>query len=179
MHDIRREFVETQARSVDLPLWAEELPWPCSNAEYEARLGSLLARARRHGITHVAFGDLFLEDIRSYRERLVAAAGLAPVFPLWTPATETLALARSMVDGGLRALITCVDPVQLSPEFLGREFDAALLAALPPSVDRWGERGEFHTLCYGGPIFAETLAVRAGESSVRDGFQFADVVPWE
>jgi uncharacterized protein (TIGR00290 family) len=177
IHAVRRELVAAQAAAADLPLWPVPLPWPCSNAEYEARLAIALTVAAAGGVTHVAFGDLFLEDIRAYRERRVAAAGLAPLFPLWQPPGGTPALARAMLDGGLEAVLTCVDPSQLDARFAGRAYDAALLAALPPGVDPCGERGEFHTFCTAGPMFRRPVPVTVGEAVARDGFHFVDLLP--
>ncbi len=175
MHAVRSELLRAQAAAAGVELWPVPIPWPCSNAEYEAAMGAALSRARQAGITHVAFGDLFLEDIRRYREEKLSGTGLSPVFPLW--GLPTGALARDMVSGGLRARITCVDPRKLAPAFAGREFDAALLAELPPSVDPCGELGEFHTFAYDGPMFRRGVAVRGGEVVERDGFVFADLMP--
>jgi uncharacterized protein (TIGR00290 family) len=157
IHNVRRELVEAQARAAGLPLWPVELPWPCSNAEYESRLSAVFSSMRDQAITHCAFGDLFLEDIRVYRERLLAGTGITPLFPLWGTPSDTPGLAREMIAGGLRAVITCVDPQHLNESFVGREFDSDLLAQLPPSVDPCGERGEFHTFCYAGPMFSQNL----------------------
>jgi uncharacterized protein (TIGR00290 family) len=177
MHAVRTELLRAQADAADLPLWPVPIPWPCSNAEYEAAMNGAMARAAAEGITHVAFGDLFLEDIRRYREERLAPTGLTPLFPLWGMPTD--ALARRMVDGGLRARLTCVDPKSLDARFAGREFDAALLAELPPTVDPCGERGEFHTFAYDGPMFRRPVPVRGGEVVTRDGFVFADLLPVE
>jgi uncharacterized protein (TIGR00290 family) len=177
MHAVRRELVEVQARSIGLPLWPVMLPWPCSNADYEARMRVALERARSEGVTHIAFGDLFLEDIRAYRERQLAGSGIEPLFPLWGAPADTPALARQMIGSGLRAVLTCVDPKQLDARFAGREFDDALLAGLPTGVDPCGERGEFHTFCTGGPMFAGPIPVAVGETVTRDGFVFADLLP--
>jgi uncharacterized protein (TIGR00290 family) len=174
MHAVRAELLRAQAEAAGLPLTEVPLPWPCSNAEYEAAMAAALAAARRDGVTAVAFGDLFLEDIRRYREERMAETGLQPLFPLWGEPTG--ALARRMIDGGLRARLTCVDPRQLAPSFAGREFDAALLAELPPSVDPCGERGEFHSFAYAGPMFARPVGLRNGEVVERDGFVFADLL---
>jgi uncharacterized protein (TIGR00290 family) len=176
MHAVRRELVEAQARAAGLPLWPVQLPWPCSNAEYEARMMSLVTKAREQGIAHFAFGDLFLEEIRAYRERQLAGTGIIPLFPIWGSANDTPGLARAMIASGMRALLTCVDPQQLEGRFVGRDFDEPFLAELPSSVDPCGERGEFHTFCYAGPMFAEPIPVRAGECLLRDGFHFADVL---
>jgi uncharacterized protein (TIGR00290 family) len=174
MHAVRVELLRAQAEATGLPLMTVPLPWPCSNAEYEAAMAGALETARRDGVTAVAFGDLFLEDIRAYREARMAEAGLRPIFPLWGEPTG--ALARRMIDGGLCARLTCVDPRQLPPAFAGREFDAALLADLPPTVDPCGERGEFHSFAYAGPMFERPVPLRAGEVVERDGFVFADLL---
>ena len=176
MHAVRRELLEAQADSVGLPLWPVFLPWPCSNDEYERRMAAVIAKAREAGITHVAFGDLFLEDVRSYRVRQLQGTGIEPLFPLWGSAAETPALAARMMAAGLKAVLTCVDPTQLAGSFVGRQFDAELLADLPRQVDPCGERGEFHTFCYAGPMFAQAIPVQVGEIVTRDGFCFADVV---
>lgn len=175
MHAVRRSLVEAQARAIGLPLLPVPLPWPCSNAQYEAAMQSALTHAQEtFQITHVAFGDLFLEDIRRYREEQLAAhAGLTPLFPLWGLPTD--ALARQMIGGGLRARLTCVDPRHLSRSFAGRVYDVALLADLPPGVDPCGENGEFHTFAYAGPMFSGEVEVDLGEIVERDGFVFADL----
>lgn len=175
MHAVRRELVQAQARAADLPLWEVRLPWPCSNSEYEERMRPALERARATGITHIAFGDLYLEDVRDYRIRLLAGTGIEPLFPLWCSPADTPALARAMLAAGLRAVLTCVDPTQLDERFAGRQYDGALLAELPPNVDPCGERGEFHTFCYAGPMFAEEIPVRTGVTLRRSGFVFTDV----
>lgn len=175
MHAVRTELLRAQADAADLPLRPVPIPWPCSNAEYEAAMDAAMARARADGITHVAFGDLFLEDIRRYREERLAPTGMTPLFPIW--GTPTGPLARRMVEAGLRARLTCVDPKSLDARFAGREFDAALLAELPASVDPCGERGEFHTFAYDGPMFRRPIPIRSGEVVTRDGFVFADLLP--
>ena len=175
MHAVRSELLRAQASAAGLPLWEVAIPSPCSNAEYEAAMGEAMARAKGDGIVTIAFGDLFLEDIRAYREEKLRAAGMSPVFPLW--GRPTGALARDMIAGGLRARLTCVDPKQLAGSFAGRDFDAALLADLPAGVDPCGERGEFHTFAYAGPMFRAPVGVRPGEVVERDGFVFADLVP--
>jgi uncharacterized protein (TIGR00290 family) len=177
MHAVRTELLRAQADASDLPLWPVLIPWPCSNAAYEAAMNAALARARADGIAHVAFGDLFLEDIRRYREERLAPTGITPLFPIW--GTPTDALARRMVAGGLRARLTCVDPKRLDARFVGREFDAALLDELPTSVDPCGERGEFHSFAYDGPMFRRPVPIRGGEVVTRDGFVFADLLPLE
>ncbi len=173
MHAVRRELVERQAERAGLPLWTVELPWPCSNAEYEARMSAVWTRARAEGINAVAFGDLFLEDIRAYRVKQLAGTGLEPLFPVW--GLPTGELARQMVDAGVEARVTCVDPKRLPREFAGRRFDREFLASLPEGVDPCGEQGEFHTFVYASPVFQEPLAVEVGEVVERDGFVFADV----
>ncbi len=175
MHAVRRDLVERQAAAVGLPLWPVDLPWPCSNADYETRMGALVDRARAAGVTHVAFGDLFLEDIRAYRERMLAGTGIEPLFPLWRTQAETRELAEEMIGVGLRATLTCVDPTQLDARFLGRTFDLDLLADLPASVDPLGERGEFHSFCWRGPMFTSPIPVRPGERVVREGFEYLDL----
>lgn len=175
MHAVRRELVIRQARSVELPLWPVFLPWPCPNDAYEAAMEEAIARARRSGITHIAFGDLFLEDIRAYREERMAAAGIAPLFPLW--GGETAALARDMLQNGVRATVVCVDPAQVDESFCGRDFDTAFLEALPAEVDPCGERGEFHTFAWDGPAFSAPVFADQGEIVRRDGFVFADLLP--
>lgn len=176
MHAVRRTLVEAQATAARLPLWPVPLPCPCSNAEYEERMRAVIGRARREGVTHVAFGDLFLEDVREYRIRMLSGTGLEPLFPLWCSPADTPELAWRMLDGGLRAVVTCVDPKQLAEPFVGRPYDAAFLADLPPGVDPCGERGEFHTFCFAGPMFASAITVQVGETVSREGFRFADLV---
>lgn len=176
MHAVRRTLVEAQADAAGLPLTAVMLPAPCPNEVYETRMRAAIARARDAGVTHMAFGDLFLEDVRDYRVRLLAGSGVAPLFPIWASVEETPGLARAMIAAGLRATVTCIDPAQIPPAFLGREFDAGFLADLPAGADPCGERGEFHTFCHAGPMFARPIPVRAGEHVHRDGFWFADLV---
>ncbi len=177
MHAVRHRLVEAQAAATGLPLWPVLLPWPCANADYEARMDAALARARSEGVTHVAFGDLFLADIRAYREQRLQGTGIEPLFPLWRFGRDTPALARGMMDAGLRAVLTCIDPERVPERFAGRLFDRALLDAMPPEVDPCGERGEFHTFCFDGPMFASAIAVEVGERVTRDGFCFVDVLP--
>ena len=175
MHGVRAELLRAQADAAGLPLWSVPIPWPCSNEQYEALMSAVVARARDAGVTVMAFGDLFLEDIRLYREKQLAGTGLEPVFPLWRVPTDVL--AREMIAGGLRARLTCVDPRHLAPDFAGRDFDEALLAELPAAVDPCGENGEFHSFAYAGPMFQHPIAVRTGEVVTRDGFVFADLLP--
>jgi len=173
MHAVRRELVELQAERAGLPLWAVELPWPCSNADYEDRMRAVCARAVAEGIDAVAFGDLFLEDIRAYRVKQLEGTGLEPLFPVWGIPTGDL--ARQMIAAGVRARITCVDSSKLSCSFSGRDFDAAFLASLPPGIDHCGENGEFHTFVYESPAFSAPIRIRTGEQVERDGFVFTDV----
>lgn len=173
MHAVRRELLEHQAASLSLPLWKVPLPWPCSNEQYEARMGDLCSRAVSQGIEAMAFGDLFLADIRAYREKQLSGTGLKPLFPVWQ--IPTAQLAGDMIASGLQAKITCVDPKVLPRDFAGRDFDAQFLADLPPGVDPCGENGEFHSFVYNGPGFRNPLAVRVVEIVDRDGFVFADV----
>jgi uncharacterized protein (TIGR00290 family) len=176
MHAVRQCLVEAQAAAAQLPLWPVPLPFPCSNAEYETRMAAAIGRAQIEGVTHMAFGDLFLEDVRQYRIRMLAGTGIEPMFPLWDSPAATPALAHTMVRGGLKAILTCVDPKQLAPSFVGRQFDEALLAELPDGVDPCGERGEFHTFCFAGPMFSYEIPVQTGETVARDGFTFIDLV---
>jgi uncharacterized protein (TIGR00290 family) len=177
MHGVRAELVQAQAAAARLPLWPVPLPWPCPNDEYEARMRAVVERARSAGVTAFAFGDLFLEDIRAYRERQLDRTGLEPLFPVWGTPADTPGLARTMIASGLRATLTCIDPKQLAPEFVGRQFDQALLADLPPAVDPCGERGEFHTFCHAGPMFDSPVPVSVGGTIERDGFWFTDLAP--
>jgi diphthamide synthase (EF-2-diphthine--ammonia ligase) len=173
MHAVRRTLLEAQSRAAGVPLRTIPLPWPCSNDDYEARMRAAVSQAVDEGFTHVAFGDLFLEDVRRYREDKLAGTGLTPMFPLW--GIPTAALAEEMVDGGLRAILTCVNPKCLDRSFAGRQFDRSLLRDLPEGVDPCGERGEFHSFAYGGPMYATQVAATAGDIVDRDGFVFADV----
>jgi uncharacterized protein (TIGR00290 family) len=176
MHAVRRALVTAQAEAVGLPLYAIDLPWPCSNETYEARMGAAVTKLESDGFSHIAFGDLFLADVRRYREERLAGTGLTPLFPLWKT-MSTRDLAEEMIDSGLGACLTCVDPRVLPPSFAGRSFDRGLLADLPDAVDPCGENGEFHSFVWDGPMFAQPLTVAVGERVERDGFVFADVVP--
>jgi len=175
MHAVRVELLQAQADALGLPLRQIPIPSPCPNEVYERAMAGAVERAVSEGFTHVAFGDLFLEDIRRYREERLAGTGLTPMFPLF--GADTTALARTMVAGGLRARLTCVNPRVVDRRFAGREFDSALLDELPPSVDPCGERGEFHSFAYAGPMFDKPIAIASGEVVERDGFVFADVLP--
>jgi uncharacterized protein (TIGR00290 family) len=172
MHGTRRSVLEAQARAAELPLWIVPLPWPCSNEIYEQRMAEVCKRAIEERIDAIAFGDLFLPDVRAYRENQLKNTGLEPLFPLWQIPTDEL--ASEMIAGGLRARLSCVDTKQLPAEFAGREFDSSLLSDLPREVDPCGERGEFHTCVYAGPMFTATLPIATGEIVDRDGFVFAD-----
>ena len=174
MHGVREELLDRQARALDLPCEKVFIPAPCSNAEYEARMGAAMERARAAGITHVVFGDLFLEDVRAYRERTLSTVSMQPVFPLWR--RDTRELARAMIAAGIRAHLACVDPRHLDASFAGRTFDDALLADLPPRVDACGENGEFHTFVSAGPMFSAPIDVVTGAVVQRDGFVFADLL---
>jgi uncharacterized protein (TIGR00290 family) len=174
MHAVRRSLLELQAERLGLPLHIVSLPAVCPNDVYERAMGDAVDVARAEGVEHLVFGDLFLADIREYRERNLAGSGITARFPLWEQPTDQL--ARDMIDAGVRAVLTCVDPAQLPAEFVGREFDAALLADLPGDVDPCGERGEFHTFVWDGPGFAAPIPIERGEVVERDGFVFCDVL---
>ncbi len=173
MHAVREALLDVQAAAAGLPLIKIFLPHPCSNAAYEDAMRGAITQAKADGITHMAFGDLFLEDVRRYREQMLAGTGIQPLFPLWGQPTGRL--ANRMIASGLRAYLTCVDPKQLSPAFAGRTFDEWLLKDLPDGVDPCGERGEFHTFAFAGPMFKEPVAILPGEIVTRDGFVFADL----
>lgn len=175
MHAVRRELFERQAFAASLPLWPMHLPWPCANEQYEELMARACEKAINNGIEGIAFGDLFLEDVRAYREKQLKGTGLEPLFPLWGQPTREL--ARAMIRLGVRAKLTCVDTKQLDAEFRGREFDEELLASLPAGVDPCGEKGEFHSFVYAGPMFDLEIPVVVGERVVRDHFVFADLVP--
>jgi uncharacterized protein (TIGR00290 family) len=174
MHGVREDVLDRQAAALGLPCRKVWIPPACINADYESAMGDAVAAARSDGITRVVFGDLFLEDVRAYRERQLAGSGIAPEFPLW--GSDTAALASCMVASGLSATVVCVDPRRLSASFAGRRFDDAFLADLPAGVDPCGENGEFHTCVTGGPMFRAPVDALPGEVVARDGFVFADVV---
>jgi uncharacterized protein (TIGR00290 family) len=175
MHGVRRSLLEAQARAAGLPLHVLAIPHPCPNADYERIMGAFVAERAAAGVEAMAFGDLFLEDIRRYREAKLAGTGIAPLFPLW--GIDTGLLAREMIAGGLQAYVTCVDPRKLPASFAGRRFDLDLLADLPPNVDPCAENGEFHTFACAGPMFGASIAVATGDVVTRDGFVFCDVMP--
>lgn len=174
MHGVRHEVLLAQAAAIGLPLQIVPLPWPCSNDDYERLMAAAMANAVRDGFTHVAFGDLCLHDVRRYREEQLAGSGLAPLFPLWQ-GSDTRPLADTMIAAGLKATLVTIDPRVLDVSFAGRPFDRTLLNALPPEVDPCGERGEFHTCVWDGPMFSRPLDLVAGAVVLRDGFAFADV----
>jgi len=173
MHGVRVDLVEAQAAALELPLWQVPIPSPCSNEEYERAMGNAVRRACAEGFTDIAFADLFLQDVRRYREERLQGSGLTPLFPLF--GADTRALAQEMIGAGLRARITCVDPRAIDRRFAGREYDATLLAELPSSADPCGERGEFHTFAYHGPMFRQPIAIDTGPTVEREGFVFTDL----
>jgi uncharacterized protein (TIGR00290 family) len=175
MHGVRQELLRLQAAAAGLPLWEIPLPWPCSNEMYEAAMSKACAGAVARGITAIAFGDLFLEDVRKYREDRLQGTGLEPLFPIWGCNTRDLVL--QMVDAGVRACIVCLDPRKLPASFAGKDIDAALLGQLPLDVDPCGEKGEFHTFVHAGPMFRGPIEIESGEVVTRDGFVYADVLP--
>ena len=174
MHGVRDDVLDRQIAALGLPALKVMLPNPCSNEIYQERMAQACARIKEQGVRHIVFGDLFLEDIRAYREQQLAAVGMTGIFPLWQ--RDTAVLARAMIDSGMVAHLVCVDPRRLGREFAGRRFDRRLLDELPRQVDPCGENGEFHTLVSAGPMFAEPIEVRLGEIVERDGFVFADVI---
>ncbi len=174
MHSTRRALVEAQAAAAGLPLHLVPLPWPCSNEYYESAMRTACTTIVASGVDTMAFGDLFLEDVRRYREEKLHGTGLTPLFPVWSLGTHEL--AQQMIAAGVRARIVCVDPKKLPAEFAGRDFDPDFLRDLPPGVDPCGENGEFHSFVYAGPMFREPIPVESGEIVERDGFVFADVL---
>ena len=174
IHGVREEILRAQLEAAGLPPRIVPIPYPCPNDIYEARMGDAVARAVKDGITHMIFGDLYLADIRAYREQKLAGSGITPVFPLWEKPTR--ALARSMIESGLKAYLATVDLKKLPAEFAGRAFDEKLLADLPDGVDPCGENGEFHTCVVAGPMFSRPLAVKPGERVERDGYAYCDLV---
>ncbi len=175
MHAVRLCLLQAQAEAAGLPLHVVPIPSPCSNEAYEAAMRRLIEEAKQEGVTQMAFGDLFLEDIRAYRERQLSGTGITPLFPLWQIPTDRL--AQEMIAGGLSAVITCIDPRHLAPTFAGRTFNASFLDDLPKEVDPCGERGEFHSFAVAGPMFRHPISVTVGEVVTRDGFVFADLLP--
>jgi len=174
MHGTRHALLKAQAKAAGVPLWEVPLPWPCSNEIYEQAMSTACGSAVEQGISGVAFGDLFLEDVRRYREDRLRGTGLEPIFPLW--GRDTRELISEMLDGGLRARIVCVDPSKLPGDCVGRDLDRDLLSRLPATVDPCGENGEFHTFTHAGPMFDHPIPIKDGEVVSRDGFLYADVV---
>ena len=174
MHAVRESLLDAQAEAVGLPLVKVPIPWPCPNAAYEEAMATAIARARSEGVTRMVFGDLFLEDIRKYREQKLASTGVRPLFPIW--GLDTRKLAQEMVESGLRAYLTCIDPKKLDASFAGRVFDGRLLADLPAGIDPCGENGEFHTYAFDGPMFHKPIPAEVGQVVERDGFIFADLL---
>jgi uncharacterized protein (TIGR00290 family) len=175
MHGVRRSLVRAQAEAVGIPLWEVDLPWPCSNDDYEFAMKRTCDKAVESGIEYVAFGDLFLTDIREYREKQLRNTGLQPIFPVW--GLPTRELAQEMLRSGLRARLACIDTKQIGADFAGREFDAQLLSDLPPTADPCGENGEFHSFVYAGPMFSKSIPVEVGEVVMREQFAYADLRP--
>ncbi|MDN5927425.1 MAG: adenine nucleotide alpha hydrolase [Hyphomicrobiales bacterium] len=174
-HGVREELLDRQIEALGLPAVKVMLPSPCPNADYEARMEEAFGKLRSGGVGHIVYGDLFLENIRAYREKQMEAAGMEPLFPLWGRATGEL--ADAMIASGLEAHTVCVDTRRLDRSFAGRDFDEAFLRNLPAGVDPCGENGEFHTIVTAGPIFAAPIATSIGEIEERDGFAFADILP--
>jgi len=175
-HAVRVDLVRAQAEALGMPVWFVAIPSPCPNDVYEAAMAAAAARAVADGFTRIAFADLFLEDIRQYRQKHLASTGLTPLFPLFDPDhSATPRLAREMIAAGLGARITCLDSRRLDRRFAGRDFDAALLAELPPTVDPCGERGEFHSFAYKGPMFSREIPIETGATVARDRFVYTDI----
>jgi len=175
MHGVRKELLMAQLDAAGLPATIVEIPYPCSNEIYEARMAAALTEARTQGVTHVIFGDLFLEDVRAYREQKLAGTGIAPLFPLWGRPTGEL--AREMIDSGLETYLVCVDLKRMAKNFAGRRFDHALLAEFPEDIDPCGENGEFHSCVTAGPMLSRRVPVAVGETVERDGFAYTDLMP--
>jgi diphthamide synthase (EF-2-diphthine--ammonia ligase) len=174
MHGTRRELLQAQANAARLPLWEIPLPWPCSNDVYEQAMSAACTSALQKGVSAIAFGDLFLEDVRRYREDRLRGSGLEPMFPLW--GCNTRDLIAEMLDAGLRARVVCADPSKFPADFIGRDLDREVLSLLPAGVDPCGENGEFHTFAYAGPMFHEPIPIQGGECVTRDSFTYADVL---
>jgi uncharacterized protein (TIGR00290 family) len=175
MHGVREELLRAQLEAIGIPPNIVPIPFPCPNEVYEARMGAALSHAKTEGVSHVIFGDLFLEDVRAYREAKMAGTGITPLFPLWGRPTK--ALAHAMIEGGLKTHLVTVDLKAMPKSFAGRKFDESLLDSLPADVDPCGERGEFHTCVLDGPMFSRAIAASVGEVVEREGFAFADLVP--
>ncbi|HEY1679013.1 MAG TPA: ATP-binding protein [Candidatus Sulfotelmatobacter sp.] len=175
MHGTRFALLQMQAQAAGIPLWEVPLPWPCSNEVYEQAMSAACASAVETGISAIAFGDLFLEDVRRYREDRLRGTGLEPLFPVW--GINTRALITEMIDSGLRARIICSDPKKIPADFLGRDLDDDLVRRMPAGVDPCGENGEFHTFAHAGPMFSQSIPIESGDSVTRDGFLYADIFP--
>ena len=174
MHAVRVELLKRQAEAAGLPLHIISLPHPCTNEIYESRMNEFIQKIKKDCIEYMAFGDLYLEDIRAYRESRLQGTGITPLFPLWGIPTNEL--AKTMVESGLRAQITCIDPKKLDPSFAGREYNQELINDLPENIDPCGENGEFHSFCFAGPMFAQPIDINVGETVERDGFVFSDLM---
>jgi uncharacterized protein (TIGR00290 family) len=174
IHGVRQEILRAQCEAAELPLRVVPIPYPCPNETYETRMGEAVARAVAEGITHIIFGDLFLAEIKAYREQKLAGTGLTPLFPLWQ--RPTLPLAHAMIESGMEAYLATVDLSKLPAEFAGRKFDLQLLADLPDGIDPCGENGEFHTCLVAAPIFSHRIPVAIGERVERDGYGYCDLV---
>lgn len=175
MHSVRIELVKQQAESAGYPIRLIPIPYPCSNEQYESIMKEFIKEVEKESIEYFAFGDLFLESVRQYREKNLSGSGIKPLFPIW--GKDTLTLSRKMLDAGLKARITCVDPKQLSPAFAGKEYNNSFLEQLPGNADPCGENGEFHSFVYDGPFFNNKINIRIGETVSRDGFIFTDLLP--
>ncbi len=175
MHAVRVALLQQQSDSIGLPIQLISIPYPCSDAEYAKIMSGFVEREIERGVECFAFGDLYLEDIREYREKSLSGSGITPIFPIW--GSDTRVLSATMLESGLRAQITCVDPSQLAPKFCGREYDASFLADLPPDVDPCGEKGEFHSFAFDGPMFGHKIDIEVGETTTRDKFVFTDLLP--
>ena len=174
MHGVREALLDQQADSIGISVEKVRIPYPCPNEVYEQKMGELLRNYKLKGVSQVVFGDLFLEDIRRYREEKLRQIGVTPVFPLWKENTEEL--AKTIIRVGFKAIVTCVDPKKLHPKFAGRYFDEMFLSEIPVNVDPCGENGEFHTFVFDGPIFRNRIEITVGDRVFRDGFQFVDLV---
>lgn len=176
VHGVRIELLKQQAESANLPLYTIPIPYPCNNDEYVSAMKSFISDAKKQGVEHLAFGDLFLRDVRSYRENLLKETGITPLFPIWGCSTKML--SKQMISSGLKAIITCINPKQIAKEFVGREFNESFLNDIPENVDPCGENGEFHSFAFEGPMFQNPIKVILGETVFRDDVYFADLLPW-
>lgn len=175
MHAVRNELVQQQAQSAGLPIQLLPIPYPCSNGDYEQVMADFIAQVKQQGIEYIAFGDLYLEDIRQYREEKLTGTGITPLFPLW--GKDTKDLSREMVNTGLRAVVTCIDPIAMPETFAGKEYNSSFLQQLPAEVDPCGENGEFHSFAFDGPMFEKPITISVAETVSRDGFIFTDLLP--